>query len=161
VAIFKALPLMTIPDKIPIERIEYYHTHYLGQTNDGRQFWAYATHIFVKTYLEMEINDDWLDFRHEYVILHTFDEDGNHLISDRFYCGTAKETTDKIIRDKLEEMVSELSVLEFKDIEVRPFQVIIDDTEYGLIPDQDKKYINLEPNSQISFGAPWDGSYST
>ena len=153
---------MTIPDKIPIERIEDYHTHYLGQSSDGRQFWAHSSFVFVKTYAEiLEIQGDWQDYRHEYAVLHTFDKDGNHLTSEHFKCGTSKDVTDKMLHDKLEEMVYLLGAIEFKDIEVKTFRLTIDDISYGLVPDENNEYINLEPNSQISFGAPWDGTYST
>lgn len=153
---------MTIPEKIPIERIEDYHTHYLGQSSDGKQFWAHSTHVFVKTYAEiLEIQGDWQDYRHEYAVLHTFDKDGNHLTSNCFNCGTSKDVTDKMLYDKLEEMVCQLGVIEFKDIEIKPFQSKIDDIIYGLVPDENNEYINLEPNSQISFVPPWDGTYST
>ena len=37
---------MAIPEKIPIQRIEDYHTHHIGSMQDGRQFFGYETFIF-------------------------------------------------------------------------------------------------------------------
>jgi formate hydrogenlyase regulatory protein HycA len=62
---------MTIPDKLPIIRMEDYHTHYLGKTSDGRLFWAYETFAFTKPYSEI-VGEDWQKFRNEYAILHHF-----------------------------------------------------------------------------------------
>ena len=65
------------PTLMPIERIEDYHTHYLGQTSDGRLFWGYETFVFTKP--PGERGTDWQQHRKEYVVLHTFDKKGNYL----------------------------------------------------------------------------------
>ena len=153
---------MTFPKKIPIERIERYHTHYLGNTQDGNQFWGYATFNYSKNYDEIiKINGDYRDFRNEYAIVHVFNKEGQHL--DTKYClvGTAKQIDDIAVFTKLEELISELGEIEFNDIEVEPFEIKIDDIIFGLIPNYEYGFIELQPNSTLAFGEPWDGSYST
>ena len=150
---------MQFPEKIPIERIEEYHTHYLGKAADGRQFWGYVT--FVYTVLPKDVQGNWEDYRNEYVVLHLFDNEGNHINTNHWLGGTTSQVSDIQLYSKLEEMIVELGPIEFGDIEVKLFKTIIDGVTFGLIPDEDYHYINLEPNSTISFGEPWDGSYST
>lgn len=150
---------MHFPEKIPIERIEDYHTHYLGQTEEGIQFWGYVT--FVWSVLPKDIQGDWKDYRNEYVILHLFDSDGNHLETRHWPGGTANQVSDGDLSAKLEAMVSELGEVVYSDIEVRLFQTVIDGEVFGLVPDNKYGFIELEPNSTIAFSKPWDGSYST
>lgn len=59
-------------------------------------------------------------------------------------------------------MIQSFGQYEFADeIIVQPFQVEIEGRTFGLIPDEDSKFINLEPNMSIAFYSPWDGSYDT
>lgn len=140
--------------------MEDYHTHYLGKCADGRQFWAYDTFIHTHTGQEL-LDDDWQKWRKEYVLLHIFDADGNHLQTDYWYAGYTADIQDETIAEKLAEMVGSLGPVTYGDIEIRLFQVIIDGIVFGLIPDKDYDMINLEPSSTISFQEPWDGSYDT
>ena len=150
---------MQFPEKIPIERIEEYHTHYLGRTTDGRLFWGYVT--FVYTVLPKDVIGDWRAYRNEYAILHIFDIDGTHTNTRHWLGGTTNQVTDIQLYTKLEDMIAELGEIEFSDIEVKLFTTVIDDVTFGLIPDTSCGFINLEPYSTIAFGEPWDGSYST
>jgi len=153
---------MKLPDKIPIERIKDYHTHYLGQCADGQLFWAYPTFAFTKKYEEIQaIAGDWRDYRNEYAILHMFDSEGNYLKTQHWFAGTNMQVDDNKLIAKLDEMVLELGDVEFKDITVNLFEVTIDGITFGLIPDPEFQLINLMPSSTIAFGEPWDGSYST
>ncbi len=150
---------MPIPEKIPIQRMEDYHTHYLGKTEDGRQFFGYETFVFA----DGVIPKDWQKHRKEYVVLYIFDKNGNHLKTNHCYCGTTSEIDHSTKPQKLEEMVNELGKIEFIDIEVKPFQTIIDGIVFGLVPniDEDHESVDLEPSSTISFHEPWDGEYDT
>lgn len=58
---------MTIPDKLPIMRMEDYHTHHLGKCSDGRLFWGYDTFVFTKPYSDIK-GDDWGKYRKEYAL---------------------------------------------------------------------------------------------
>jgi hypothetical protein len=150
---------MQFPEKIPIERIEDYHTHYLGRTSEELQFWGYTAHTW--TVLPKDIVGDWKDFRNEYAILHLFDNDGNYINTKYWLGGTTNQGTDQALTTKLEEMIAELGSVAYEDIEVKLFQTVIDGVTFGLLPETEYGFIELEPNSTIAFSAPWDGSYST
>ena len=150
---------MHFPEKIPIERIEDYHTHYLGKTKSGMQFWGYVT--FVWTVLPKDIQGDWKDYRNEYVILHLFDKEGNYIETKHWLGGTTNQVNDSVLYSKLEAMVAELGEVHYGDIEVKLFQTTIDGVTFGLVPENEYGFIELEPNSTIAFSKPWDGSYST
>ncbi|MEJ7611859.1 MAG: hypothetical protein WKF88_11840 [Ferruginibacter sp.] len=153
---------MTIPKKIKIERIEKYHTHYIGKTENEKLFWGYATFNYTKTHNEiMEENGDYSDFRNEYAILHIFSVSGQHLITKHCLVGTANQVDDITIFRKLEELISELGDIKFEDIEVELFDTKIDNITFGLVPNYEYGFVELQPNSTLAFGEPWDGSYST
>ncbi|MEP7375183.1 MAG: hypothetical protein ABI675_17420 [Chitinophagaceae bacterium] len=148
------------PVRLPIKRMEDYHTHYLGETNDGRLFWAYETFVFPKPYSEIK-DDDWKNHRKEYAMLHTFDKKGNYLATKHWLAGSAADTGGQSLDNKLEEMVKELGIIIYKDIKVKLFQTVIDGVTFGLIAGEENKTIELQPGSTISFQQPWDGEYYT
>ena len=150
---------MHFPEKIPIERIEDYHTHYLGKTKDGMQFWGYLTYDWMV--LPKDIQGDWKDYRNEYVILHLFDESGNHIETQHWLAGTTNQVSDSTLDAKLASMVAELGEVDYGDIEVKLFQTEIDGKAFGLVPETAYGFVELQPNSTIAFSEPWDGSYST
>lgn len=151
---------MNAPDKLPIKRMEDYHTHYLGESKDGLLFWGYNTFVFPEGYYGA-IDEGWEQYRKEYVILHIFDSEGNYLSTKSWCAGVTAETSEKIIADKLGEMVAELGEVTFKDIEVRIFKTVIDDVVFGLILNDEFESVDLQPSSTISFQEPWDGEYYT
>lgn len=151
---------MKIPTLIPINREEDYHTHYLGTFVNGMQFWAYETFVHDQPKGSYP-HADWKNHRKEYVLLHTFDAEGNHIHTQHWYAGTTAECDNGLMDQKLEEMVEELGSIEFGDIIVKLFEVEIDGITFGLIPDENFEYINLQPSSTISFMEPWDGEYYT
>jgi hypothetical protein len=148
---------MPIPEKITISRIEDYHTHFIGKTEDGKQFFGYETFVF----LNGMPDSNWQSSRKEYVVLYIFDREGNHIKTNHWFAGTTSETNDSLTRKKLEQMVDELGNIEFTDIEVKPFQTIIDDVVFGLVPNKEYERVDLQPSSTISFHEPWDGEYDT
>lgn len=152
---------MTIPDKLPIMRIEDYHTHYLGKIADGRLFWGYQTFVFDLRYAEMQQGDDWRKHRKEYALVHTFDKDGNYLTTKYWFAGFTNEVNQQQLEGKVEELVRELGDIVFEDIELKIFQTQIDNIIFGLIVDEEAEMINLQPGSTISFQKPWDGEYYT
>jgi hypothetical protein len=145
-----------IPERIPIQRMEDYHTHFLGKTEDGRQFFGYETFVFPKPMP----TSDW-EKQKEYVVLYIFDKNGNHLVTNHWYAGTTSETDESEIRERLEQMINELGNVEFCDIEVKPFQTVIDGVVFGLVPNDEHESVELQPSSTISFQKPWDGEYYT
>jgi hypothetical protein len=151
---------MTIPDKLPIMRMEDYHTHHLGKCADGRLFWGYDTFVFTKPYSDIK-GDDWGKYRKEYALLHTFDSDGNYLTTRHLFAGFTSDTKGRPLDEEVDAMVQELGKVNYQDIEIRLFQTVIDNITFGLIADEENEMINLQPSSTISFGEPWDGDYST
>jgi len=147
-----------IPELIPIKREEDYHTHYIGKTGDGRQFFGYESFVFPDSH---HTSDDWTKSRKEYVVLYIFDNRGNHLETKHWYAGTTAEADDAVSRQKLEEFVSQLGPVTYTDIIVKPFQVVIDGFIFGLVPNKNGKCVELQPGNTISFQEPWDGEYYT
>src|SRR5947209_756970 len=149
---------MQIPDKLPINRMEDYHTHYLGELEDGRLFWGYETFAYTPPFREIK-DTNKLKYRKDYAVLHIFDSDGN-LLQTSFKSANATDGQ-RYISDMLDEMISQLGKIEYKNIEVKVFEVLIDGKIFGLIPDHDFGLINLQPGSVISFQEPWNGEYYT
>lgn len=112
---------MTLPDKLPIARMEDYHTHYLGRVDDGRLFWGYQTFVFTKPYSDIEKGDEWKKYRNDYALVHTFDREGNYLAT-KHCSGLAIDTNDGELEEQLEKMVAELGNVDFQDIEIKIFQ---------------------------------------
>ncbi|MDJ1484317.1 hypothetical protein QNI16_27720 [Cytophagaceae bacterium YF14B1] len=151
---------MNIPDKLPIERIEDYHTHHLGKSRDGRLFWGYTTFVYSVPLSTIQ-DDNSLKFRRDYAVFHTFDRDGNYINTQYYFGGTADRCDQEELENKLDEWVSQLGETEYTDIEIKLFQTVIDGFVFGLIPDEEFSLINLEPSATISFLEPWDGGYYT
>ncbi|GAA4841709.1 hypothetical protein [Algivirga pacifica] len=149
---------MKFPKKIPIERLEDYHTHYIGTYEDGKQFWGYET--FVITKRDISPYENWQQYRREYAVLYLFDSEGNFQEVKHEFAGT----TDALKFDtdiKIEQLVSSLKGVEYHDIEIKPFEVEINGYKFGLIPNHESEMIELQPSSTIAFSEPWDGAYWT
>ena len=146
-----------VPKVLPIIREEDYHTHFVGRTKGGTQFFGYQTFVFPNGIPQT----DWEKSRREYVVLYLFDNEGSHLKTDHWYAGTSDETNDELTHKKLQEMVNGLGEVEYQDIAVKPFKTEIDGIEFGLIPNNEIESIELQPSSTIAFLEPWDGEYYT
>jgi hypothetical protein len=94
---------MAIPKTIQINRIEDYHTHYIGKYDNGKQFWAYEHFISVP----IPDEKNWQKYRHEYVVLYLFDENGKYVSNKYWYAGTTSDLNCET-DEKIEEMVDEL-----------------------------------------------------
>ncbi len=149
---------MFFPDKIPVERIEDYHTHYIGRYAGGNQFWGYETFVYTKK--PIPAGESGEQYKREYAVLYLFDKDGNFTEAKHEFAGT----TDALLFDiesKIQEMVAKLGETEFCDIVVKPFQVKIDGFIFGLVPDETSQMIELQPSNAIAFSEPWEGEYWT
>ena len=149
---------MNLPEMLPIARMEDYHTHFLGETRDGRLFWGYETFAYTKPFPEIQ-GEDWLKFRKEFAILHTFDQECNYIETKHW--SSDSSTGPEMSSLKLEELVATLGDVEYKDISIKLFKTTIDEIVFGLIPDEENGSIELQPSSTISFQEPWDGEYYT
>lgn len=150
---------MSIPEKIPILRIEDYHTHYLGKTSDGRRFWGYETFAYSPKFADIQ-EADTSRYRSDYVVLHLFDKKGNYLSSRSFSPGKGIAVGFELT-EMLETWISELGRTKYCNIEIKPFSTVIDGFIFGLIPDDTNTSLELQPSSTISFLEPWDGEYYT
>jgi hypothetical protein len=151
-----------IPERIPIQRIEDYHTHHIGMTEDGKQFFGYEFFIAPKDFVYPSGISalDRKKYYRAYVVLYIFDKEGNYLMTNHWSAGVS-ETDDSITSAKMEQMIYELGNVEFKDILIKPFQTVIDGYIFGLIIDEKLRTVELQPGSAISFHEPWDGEYDT
>lgn len=149
---------MKFPAKLPVERMEDYHTHHIGKYESGKQFWGYQTFVFTKRqFLEGE---KYENYRREYAVLYLFDKEGNFNEAKFEFAGT----TDSLKFDtseKVEEMVTQLGEIEYCNIEIKPFEVLIDNFIFGLVPNEETEMIELQPSNTIAFSEPWEGEYCT
>jgi hypothetical protein len=147
------------PAAIQINREEDYHTHYIGDTKDGLQFFAYNTFYLEPT--DGGFTDNWQKYRKEYAVLYLFNAAGDHIETKHWYAGTTDQIKDGMVSAKIEEMLLELGDISYGNIMVKPFSTEIDGITFGLIPYDEYETINLEPSSTISFHGPWNGEYDT
>jgi hypothetical protein len=139
---------MTLPEKLPIARMEDYHTHYLGKTIDRRVFWGYETFAYSPRFAEIKDNNPW-KYRSDYAILHLFDPEGFYQSSKAFTYGKGILPQGNVLEDKLQEWVSELGDVAYCDIEIRLFSTIIDGITFGLIPNSEFCMIDLDAAYQV------------
>lgn len=147
---------MKFPEKIPVERMEDYHTHHIGKYENENQFFGYGTFVFT----EMPIPENWEKYRREYAVLYLFDKEGNFKEAKYEFAGTS-DSLKFDTEEKIEEFVSKLGEIEYCNIEIKPFEIEIDGFKFGLIPNEESEMIELQPSNTIAFGEPWDGEYDT
>jgi len=114
---------------------------------DGTLFWG----------VEARVQSSPQRTERRYAVLFRFSSDG------RFFSARHSSSSDSEFRAEnvVEGFVSELGSVEFGDIAVSPFETIIDGVRFGLVFYPEFESVTLEPNSIISFQAPWDGEYFT
>ncbi len=145
------------PELIPIMREEDYHTHHLGMAENGFLFFGYETFVFPNGFA----NENWQNERVEYALVYLFDKNGNHIETKYKLAGKTSDISTGKTTQLLNELLLELGKVEYKNIAVKPFKTIIDGIEFGLIPNEEVKMIELQPSNTIAFGEPWDGEYDT
>ena len=130
---------MALPDILPIRLMEDLHTAFVGRCSDGTQFFL----------------NDFSDGSTEMLVLYRFDADGNYL-------GHDLQRTDRTQTETVKaELLTKLENPTYCDIAVRPFAISVDGVNYGLLVDAEDECVHLQPHSQITFMAPWDGEYYT
>ena len=153
-----------IPERFPIERIEDYHTHYIGKCRDNRQFMIYEPSVFHNPHkipLGKIPRDERMKLKREYVVIYIFDIQGNHLITEYLFAGTADIDNSSKINEWIHDKLDGLGNVKFDDIKVKPFQSLIDGYIFGLVADHENGVVELQPGNTISFSEPWDGQYNT
>jgi len=155
---------VAVPDKIPISRLEDYHTRFVGICEDGRQFMS-----FVVASLPEVIPRDVGPHKRWYAVLHLFDVDGNHLSTDARFAGLTADGEPAVLEKAYafqDEMLNNLGSIEWTDIAVRLFSVLVDGRIFGLVDtsfyDDGEYYetLTLLPNDFV-FTEPWDGDFDT
>lgn len=139
------------PKKLLINRMEGYHTHYLGKYDKGNMFWGDVP------FINKEVDNKKV--RTDYAVLYKFDPEGK-LIDYKYWKGT--NLTD--IHEpwyKIDEFVKELRSVKFCNISVELFELTIDNEKFGLIANHEFDCVNAQPSSILSFYEPWDGEYFT
>lgn len=152
---------MSVPETIKIRREADYHTDKIGTAKDGHQFMGFV----VATLPEGPGASHAETVRNWYAALHMFDRKGNHVNSDIWFSKAENERLAiEQAERRLDEMLSNLGKIRFKDVKVGLFKVEYDGQTFGLvdasIPEEDIERIDLLPND-LAFFEPWDGYYDT
>ncbi|WP_166831468.1 hypothetical protein [Thalassoroseus pseudoceratinae] len=167
---------MQPPKRIPINREEEYHTHYIGQKGAGGFFMGFVTPNVGPLNFELLGDDGWESKKTWFSVVHHFDADGKHTHSDIESHGTTADGEDAVIekaRAGLEAKLNAIGELTFCDIAVERFQVEHDGCIFGLLTteecdmfdeeedDEEMRYhVHLLPNDLL-FYPPWTGEYDT
>jgi formate hydrogenlyase regulatory protein HycA len=114
---------------------------------------------------------NWCPEKRWYAVLHKFDGRGNHIGTDHRFSSVTEPHEERQAIDrasaKLDEMVAALGVVEYANIEIKLFSVVINGKRFGLVdvsePDEGPEFsdrVAMEPGNLL-FHAPWNGNYDT
>jgi hypothetical protein len=143
----------------------------IGRLPNGNQFMAYVTGAMPDG-MKYPMNDEQSRLKRWLAVVHQFDADGNHLVSEArlgAFDSEGRDVAGQKAWAQLEDMYDRLIIdgePVFCDINVKLFSVEIDDVIYGLFYEQDEEepeseWVMLEPRD-IMFHPEWDsGEYST
>ena len=141
-----------IPKRIHIQRIVDYHTHFCGsRRQNGNLFLGVMTYALIKDDSPLGGRTGHLD------VVFEFSPNGKFLRLLKMESTIDASTS----LANLNELVDTLGPVDFHDIEVDLFETYVDGIQFGLIPNPESGFINLQPGSLISFYPPWDGDYYT
>ncbi len=153
---------MAIPETITIERVEDYWTHDIGRHDSGNQFMA-----FIVAILPIPYGSNWAEHKRWYAVLHTFDEQGNHVQTQANFMGVTADGENAVVdkaRAKRDEVLGGLRDIQYCDVAIKLFSVTIDGAVFGLVdvtePEDEHELVELMPN-QLVFYPPWDGTFDT
>lgn len=131
-----------LPESIPINRIEDYHTDSLGSYGNNQQYMGFA--FFITEGQKRPIS-----------VLHLLDKDGNHIESSIWETEKMNEA-----EQKLRDAISNLPQAKPGNIKVKPFSVELNGLNIGLIPREDGECYIYMPYD-LAFFPPWNGQYDT
>ncbi|MFD2792364.1 hypothetical protein ACFS27_02250 [Promicromonospora vindobonensis] len=162
------MPVMPVPDLIPIAHEPDYRTATIGRY-DGGQFFASLTYAFRDGYNVTW--GDWQDHKLAFAVLHRFDHDGHYVESEILTGGTVREERDGVTvapepEEWLADRLDALPGREFGTIAIRPFQTTHDGILFGLVLERHGEsagaddWAELYPD-HLGFHEPWDGLYDT
>lgn len=161
---------MAIPEVIPIAHEPWARTATIGRYAHG-QFFGSCTGAHPRSFKMQTMRDRSADHLRFYAVLHRFDHEGFHTGSDIWCEGTLAELRGRTDRTDcaeatLDEWLASLPGAEYGPIAVCPFEVVVDDVVFGLIPTEYREHgrdyarVELLPDA-LSFAAPWNGLYDT
>lgn len=149
-----------LPPVFPVNRYQS-KTRYIGATKNGELFWGQIIRI-CKTSLEQPkaLTQQYFS------VVHRFQADGTHLatIAEEIgHNGQDESVAMSNAKRRLDELLSALGEVEYKDIAIRLFETTIAGELCGLIDTSTEEWgdsVTMKPTGLI-FGPPWDGSFDT
>ena len=143
--------LLQFPTRIRIQRLENCQTHFCGRVlANGNLFLGAFVFDLVDS------GETALGKLRYYAVLFEFCPRGTFLRSTH-----STSEAPHLSGDELQKLVDSLGAVEYCDIEVELFETKIDGILFGLIPDPEFGFIQLQPGATIAFYPPWDGEYYT
>src|SRR5258708_10104715 len=129
------------PTGISIDHDDYYANH-VGRTADGRQF-------FVTTPFVPAVGSDT---GREFIAAYIFDQDGKITDARIDDLGSRGKLDPDHVHKILEERLADLGPVQFRRIEVRPFEIHRFETSFGLIlrppeDDADSWWVEAQPGN--------------
>ena len=147
---------MPAPEILLIKRMEDLQTGLIGRFETG-QFFVTETLPIVGEL------DSKLPEKHQlYVVRYLFRLNGEFLSAEhaKINCCSGRDHLCLVV-EKKSEFLDGLGPYEFCDIAVKPFSIMIDEIQFGLVYSEWTGSISLEPGPTMIFMEPWDGEYYT
>jgi hypothetical protein len=153
---------MAIPERIPIRHEPRYRTSMIGRYDAGL-FFGWISGAFAPNY---KPDADWAAHKRWYAILHRFDHEGRHTVSDIWCPGSGIRRGQQ---ERLDAWLGALPGRAYGDIAIRPFRIEVDGIVFGLVAEgrgeypgglQEEDWTEFHPG-RLGFSAPWDGTYDT
>ena len=139
-----------------IKRMEDLQTALIGRCETGQFF-------VTETFPIAGESDSKLPEKHRlYVVQYLFKLNGEFLGAEhaKINCDFGHDYS-RLVEEKKSKFLEGLGPCEFCDIAVKPFSIMIDEIQFGLVYSEGTGSINLEPGPTITFMEPWDGEYYT
>jgi hypothetical protein len=161
---------LAIPEIVPVSREGGNYSACMGFYSldiEDNQFWGRV--VAFHTPPPVPRPTDWQTEKRWYSVLHKFDGRGRHIGTDHWFAGIDRPwgNATTLANAKLNEMVAALGEVEYADIGIRLFQIVIDGGIFGLMdvskPEEGPDFaerVAMEPGNLL-FHAPWDGGYFT
>lgn len=129
-----------------------FHIRFVGFLPDGTQ-------VMVTPEILPQPGEPTIDFINTYY----WSVDGDFIKGEVYRVGKRGEYTDIEAKNAYLTITAKLEHLEIDEISVKPFKMVHDGVEFGLIPRTRDGYtcVDLMPGNCISFLEPFDGEYDT
>jgi hypothetical protein len=147
---------MPAPDLLLIKRVEDLQTALVGRCEAGQFFVTETLPIVSESASKLPKTNQL------YIVRYLFKTNGDLLSAKhaKINCSSGRDYY-RLVEEKKTELLNGLGPFEFCDISVKPFSIMIDKIQFGLVYSEGTKSIGLEPGPTITFMEPWDGEYYT